>query len=66
MFNWISSKNVISWGKNVSFLFMALSLLYFYGCSTTHNYKVLSFFFDGVPNPNKELANYLKGKGKKP
>ncbi len=60
MFNWISSKNVISWGKNVSFLFMALSLLYFYGCSTTHNYKVLSFFFDGVPNPNKELANYLK------
>jgi len=26
-------------------------------CSTTQNYKTLSFFFDGVPSPGKELTS---------
>jgi len=30
---------------------MVLVLLYLSGCSTTNNYKFLSFFFDGVPDP---------------
>jgi len=27
-----------------------------FGCNTTKNYKVLSFFFDGVPDPDKAPA----------
>lgn len=38
------------------FLSMAVFLIYLSGCSTTHNYKALSFFFDGVPNPDKETT----------
>src|SRR3954463_6769787 len=31
-------------------------LALFAGCSTEKRYKVLSFFFDGVPNPNAPAA----------
>jgi len=31
---------------------LVLLLLFLPGCSTIHNYQLLSFFFDGVPNPN--------------
>lgn len=31
----------------------ALALAVWGGCSVEKNYKVLSFFFDGVPNPNE-------------
>jgi predicted CXXCH cytochrome family protein len=34
-------------------------LIYLSGCSITHNYKALSFFFDGVPDPAKKSANSL-------
>ncbi|MFZ4704938.1 MAG: cytochrome c3 family protein [Bacteroidales bacterium] len=30
--------------------------IYLYGCSPTHRYKALSFFFDGVPNPDNETV----------
>jgi len=32
-------------------LLMVVFLLYLSGCSTTNNYRTLSFFFDGVPDP---------------
>lgn len=38
-------------------LILVSILFYFSGCSTTHNYKVLSFFFDGVPDPAKVTAD---------
>jgi predicted CXXCH cytochrome family protein len=31
-------------------------LVYFSACSTSKNYKILSFFFDGVPSPVSENA----------
>jgi len=36
----------------LSALPVVLFLIYLSGCSTTHSYKTLSFFFDGVPDPN--------------
>jgi hypothetical protein len=42
-----------------SLLFVGISLLLLslaYGCSTKSNYKMLSFFFDGVPDPEKTMA----------
>ncbi len=35
---------------------LIILLFIFSGCSSTHNYKTLSFFFDGVPNPADSLA----------
>jgi predicted CXXCH cytochrome family protein len=37
--------------RDILFVFIILVLVYLSGCSTTHNYKTLSFWFDGVPNP---------------
>jgi predicted CXXCH cytochrome family protein len=34
---------------------VVLLLIYLSGCSTTNNYKTLSFFFDGVPDPKKKV-----------
>ena len=39
---------------------MAAALLY--GCEPTARYKVLSFFFDGVPNPEEVKAAEMKKK----
>ena len=39
--------------KKLSFIFVVLFLIYLSGCSVSHNYKTLSFFFDGVPDPSK-------------
>lgn len=39
---------------------MVLSLAY--GCGEPTNYKVLSFFFDGVPEPKTEIAGEQAGK----
>jgi predicted CXXCH cytochrome family protein len=42
-----------------SLLFVGISLLLLslaYGCVTKSNYKVLSFFFDGVPDPEKTVT----------
>ncbi len=44
-------------------LCVAIALLC--GCNTTKNYKVLSFFFDGVPDPNKAPADHGVGDAKK-
>jgi predicted CXXCH cytochrome family protein len=38
------------------FLMLVFLVGYFSGCSTPKNYKILSFFFDGVPNPVSEPA----------
>ncbi|MFZ4550092.1 MAG: cytochrome c3 family protein [Bacteroidales bacterium] len=35
---------------------IAFFLVYFSGCSTSKNYKTLSFFFDGVPQPASETS----------
>jgi len=45
--------------RNLTTLLVVIFLLYFPGCSTTHNYKVLSFFFDGVPEPTHETTFHL-------
>jgi predicted CXXCH cytochrome family protein len=42
---------------------MAAALLC--ACNTTRHYKVLSFFFDGVPEPGKTPAETVSGDGKK-
>jgi len=42
----------------LSALPVVLLLIYLSGCSTSHNYKTLSFFFDGVPDPSKAAANH--------
>lgn len=40
--------------KILSIIFLLyISLLFLSGCSPTTRYKVLSFFFDGVPDPDK-------------
>ncbi|NVO19310.1 MAG: hypothetical protein HXX13_06390 [Bacteroidetes bacterium] len=36
-----------------------LFLFYFSGCSSVKHYKVLSFFFDGVPDPDKKDLSHL-------
>jgi predicted CXXCH cytochrome family protein len=41
--------------KLSSFILLVL-LIALTGCSTAYRYKVLSFFFDGVPVPPKDLA----------
>jgi predicted CXXCH cytochrome family protein len=33
-----------------------LLLIYLSGCTSTHSYKTLSFFFDGVPNPQEKIS----------
>lgn len=40
------------------FLVLSLIIIYFSGCSTTRRNNVLSFFFDGVPEPTEELTYY--------
>lgn len=40
-------------------LFVVIVLIYLSACSTTHNYKTLSFFFDGVPKPAGETQVQL-------
>jgi predicted CXXCH cytochrome family protein len=51
-----SSHNQLNTSKrNLSFLFIGILAIYLSGCSSAKNYKVLSFFFDGVPLP--VLAN---------
>lgn len=37
-------------------LFIIALSVYFSGCSSAKHYKVLSFFFDGVPNPAEVAA----------
>jgi predicted CXXCH cytochrome family protein len=40
-------------------LLLVVFLLYLSGCSTTNNYKTLSFFFDGVPDPAKTTSTQV-------
>jgi predicted CXXCH cytochrome family protein len=39
----------------------ATMLWFWVGCTPTNRYKVLSFFFDGVPNPNAPAAGVAAG-----
>lgn len=48
-----SHKRLKICAKGVSIFLMGLLLIYLSGCSTAHHYKLLTFFFDGVPNPEK-------------
>jgi predicted CXXCH cytochrome family protein len=41
-------------------LILIILLIYQSGCSSTYRIKALSFFFDGVPNPDKETAIHPK------
>jgi len=43
-----------------SFLAIILFAAFLYGCESTESYKVLSFFFDGVPNPEEIKAAQMK------
>jgi len=43
-------------GRNLSFFLLSIFLIYVSGCSPAKNYKALSFFFDGVPNPEQIKA----------
>ncbi len=43
--------------RKLPFLLILLIVIYLSGCSTTQNYKTLSFFFDGVPDPANDSAN---------
>ena len=38
------------------FLMLVFLVGYFSGCSTPKNYKILSFFFDGVPLPKNDIT----------
>jgi predicted CXXCH cytochrome family protein len=38
-------------------LIIGILLIFLSGCSSTNNYKTLSFFFDGVPKPDIELTS---------
>lgn len=38
----------------LSIVLVIIILINLSSCSTTHGYKTLSFFFDGVPNPEKQ------------
>lgn len=49
----IKNRNRIKW------IFVIL-LLFFCACSVKKNYKVLSIFFDGVPNPNQPKKTEAK------
>lgn len=42
--------------KVLSCLITVILLICLFGCSSTHRYKTLSFFFDGVPKPDNEIA----------
>ena len=43
--------------KALEWIFIGLVFIYLSGCSPTHHYKTLSFFFDGVPDPSKTALN---------
>lgn len=42
--------------RMLPFLIIVFFLVYLSGCSTTKNYKTLSFFFDGVPQAAKKTS----------
>jgi predicted CXXCH cytochrome family protein len=56
MFDKFSHRELPVDRKFLSVLLVAILLVYLSGCSSTHNYKVLSFFFDGVPNQVSETT----------
>jgi predicted CXXCH cytochrome family protein len=45
--------------RELPFVLIVIFLVYLSGCSTTQNFKVLSFLFDGVPNPANDTAYRL-------
>jgi len=50
----------------IALLLLVMPALVLLGCSTQKNYKVLSFFFDGVPDPNAPqpvLVSQTSGNG---
>ncbi|MBI5739745.1 MAG: hypothetical protein HZA16_03400 [Nitrospirae bacterium] len=48
--------------KSTIFLTIILTAALLYGCEATTRYRVLSFFFDGVPDPEEErVAKVQKG-----
>jgi predicted CXXCH cytochrome family protein len=49
-------KNKRSKSDHLLPLVLLLTIMYFAGCTTTRRHHVLSFIFDGVPNPAEELA----------
>jgi len=51
-------------GAALSFI-LAFLFLCVFGCEPRTNYQVLSFFFDGVPNPDQAAQNGTAG-GEKP
>jgi predicted CXXCH cytochrome family protein len=45
-------------GKNsLPLMIMGILFILLSGCSSSHSYKTLSFFFDGVPKPDIELTS---------
>lgn len=56
MLNKFSHRKLKIYRKILPSLLVVIILIYLSGCSTTHNYKALSFFFDGVPDPAAETA----------
>lgn len=54
----IASMRLTRWGHAVIWVgaCVAIMSILLAGCSPQRNYKVLSFFFDGVPDPNKPVG----------
>jgi predicted CXXCH cytochrome family protein len=57
MLNALFHRKLKKGGHILPTLTVAVILIYLSGCSTTNNYKVLSFFFDGVPDPAKDTTS---------
>ncbi len=46
------------------FILLLSTTILFWGCDTASNYKTLSYFFDGVPNPDSVAINSVDSNSK--
>lgn len=58
MLNNFSHRELKATKKIYALLMSVFIVVYLSGCSSTSHYKLLSFFFDGVPDPAIELAQH--------
>ena len=52
MFSKSAKRMLKNFSWQVTILLLAVFIVYLSGCSTSNNFKTLSFFFDGVPDPS--------------
>jgi predicted CXXCH cytochrome family protein len=59
MFSKSAKRMLKNFSWQVTILLLAVFIVYLSGCSTSNNFKTLSFFFDGVPDPSKTASTQV-------